>query len=78
MMTRNTFQILTGFLEREDDVEGRALPEPPAETQQTLRLLARGALPREEQAQVFATLNKNPDWIAWLAQEVKGLRTREQ
>jgi hypothetical protein len=71
----DTFQILAKFLEKfGDEVEGRELQEPAEETKQQLRRLARGSLPEAEQASLFAQLNQNPQWIGWLAQEVKGLR----
>ena len=69
------FQVLLRFLDRFDgEVEGRELSEPPAETKGRLQRFARGALPESEQAQIFALLDRNPEWIPWLAQEVKGLR----
>jgi hypothetical protein len=70
------FNILAKFLERYDDeVEGRALPEPADETKSKLRQLARGKLPEPEQEELFVLLNRNPNWIAWLAREVKTLRS---
>ncbi len=71
----DTFQILARFLDRfGDEVEGRELQEPAEADKLKLRRLARGNLPEPEQADLFAQLNRNPQWIAWLAQEVKGLR----
>ena len=71
----DTFQILAKFLERfGDEVEGRALQELPKDAQASLQRLARGTLPEEDQAGLFALLNKNPAWVGWLAQEVKALR----
>jgi hypothetical protein len=71
----DTFQILARFLERYgDDVEGRALAEPAVDAKEKLHRLARGTLPEAEQAELFAQLNRNPDWIAWLAREVKARR----
>jgi len=69
------FQVLLKFLDRFDgEVEGRELSEPPVETKSRLQRFARGALPDSEQAEVFALLDRNPEWIAWLAREVKELR----
>jgi hypothetical protein len=75
----NTFQILAGFLERHEcEVEGRAMvADPPAEAQRQLRLLAAGALPEPDQPKLFAQLNQNPEWVGWLAREVKARRQRE-
>jgi len=71
----NTFEILTGFLDRyEADVEGRELREPPDEIRVQLRALARGDLARTEQDDLMAILGQHPDWIARLADEVKALR----
>jgi hypothetical protein len=71
-----TFQILTGFLERYgNEVEGRELQEPPEEMKIKLQQLARGKLPEREQSDLFALLSRNPPWVARLAQEVKALRT---
>jgi hypothetical protein len=77
----DTFQILSGFLDRFGaEVEGRILQEPPDEVKSRLEQFARGSLPVEEQTGVFEMLNRNPQWVAWLASEVKSLRpgTREQ
>jgi hypothetical protein len=70
------FQILLKFLDRfDDEVQGRELSEPPAEAKTRLQQFARGGLPEQEQAKIFGLLDENPEWIAWLAQEVKGLRS---
>jgi len=75
---RNAFQILAGFLERyEGEVEGRAVSEPPPEAQQQLRSLARGDLPEAEQADLFSALYQNPEWIGWLAREIKARRDHQ-
>jgi len=72
------FQILLKFLDRFDaEVQGRELSEPPSQTKTRLQRFARGALPEPEQAEVFGLLDLNPDWISWLAQEVKGLRSAD-
>jgi len=71
----NTFQILAGFLERfGDEVEGRELPEPPAEIRAKLHAFARGNLPKADQSELMNLLSQNPGWISRLAQEVKALR----
>ncbi len=69
------FQILLKFLERfDDEVQGRELSEPAGDTKIKLQRFARGTLPEPEQADAFALLDRNPEWIGWLAKEVKGLR----
>lgn len=74
----NTFQILAQFLQRaEGEVEGRELQEPTVETKTQLQRLARGELAEGEQAGLFAELNSHPDWIVWLAREVKNLRAAQ-
>ena len=74
----DTFHILARFLERYgDDVEGRALPELTGDTQEKLKRLARGNLPEPDRMELFALLSRNPDWVAWLAREVKTLRGGE-
>ena len=73
---RGTFQILARFLDRfGPEVAGRELAEPPEKIQAQLRKLARGNLPQPEQEKVFMLLRNNPEWTAWLAQEVKDLRS---
>jgi hypothetical protein len=68
-------QILLKFLERfDDEVQGRELTEPAEETKIRLRNFARGTLPEKEQTEIFILLDRHPDWTAWLAKEVKGLR----
>jgi hypothetical protein len=74
----NTFRILAQFLKRTgEEVEGRELQEPPAEAKTKLRRLARGQLPEAEQPEVFGELNRHPEWVNWLATEIKGLRTAD-
>jgi len=71
----NTFQILATFLDRfEDEVEGRELQEPAEEVQAKLRDFAQGKLRGAEQSELLGLLNRNPQWIGRLAQEVKALR----
>jgi hypothetical protein len=68
-------QILLKFLERfDDEVHGRELQEPTEETKLKLREFARGNLAEKEQTEIFVLLDRNPEWTAWLAKEVKGLR----
>lgn len=71
-------QILLKFLDRfDDEVQGRELSEPAENTKVKLQRLARGTLSEEEQTEVFVLLDRNPDWTAWLAKEVKGMRSGE-
>jgi hypothetical protein len=68
-------QILLKFLERfDDEVQGRELSEPAEETKNKLQRFARGTLTEDEQTEIFILLDRHPDWTAWLAKEVKGLR----
>ncbi len=68
-------QVLLKFLERfDDEVQGRERTEPAEDTKIKLRDFARGTLPEKEQTEIFVLLDRNPDWTAWLATEVKGLR----
>jgi hypothetical protein len=70
-----TFEILAGFLERFGaEVEGREAQEPTEEAKAQLRKLARGSLEEAEQGKLYVLLNQNPEWVAWLAHEVKALR----
>lgn len=71
-------QILLKFLERfDDEVQGRELSEPAGDVKTKLQRFARGALPQPEQTEVFGLLDQHPEWTAWLAKEVKGLRSEE-
>jgi hypothetical protein len=77
VIVNNTFSILSGFLERfGDEVEGRELSEPTPEARAKLEQLARGTLPEPEQAGIWALLKQNPQWVVWLAQEVKAHRSK--
>ena len=68
-------QILLKFLERfDDEVQGRELLEPAQETKDKLQRFARGTLTDQEQTEMFILLDRHPDWTAWLAKEVRGLR----
>lgn len=68
-------QILLKFLERfDDEVQGREMTEPTDDTKIKLRDFARGTLSQKDQTEVFVLLDKNPEWTAWVANEVKGLR----
>ncbi|HWX21738.1 MAG TPA: hypothetical protein VN578_17680 [Candidatus Binatia bacterium] len=72
---RDTFQILAKFIERfGDEVEGRELQEPSQDTKVKLQQLARGTLSEPQRAELFLQLHHNPQWLPWLAQEVKALR----
>jgi hypothetical protein len=68
-------QILLKFLERfDDEVQGRELSEPPEDAKVRLQRFARGTLSEDEQTEVLVLLDRHPEWTAWLATEVKGLR----
>jgi hypothetical protein len=68
-------QILLKFLERfDDEVQGREVSEPTEDTKLKLRDLARGTLSESDQTEIFVLLDRHPEWTAWLANEVKGLR----
>lgn len=70
-----TFQILSRFLAQfGPEVEGREAAQPPEEVRSRLEQLARGNVSEPEQEGLFKLLRKNPEWTAWLAQEVKGMR----
>jgi hypothetical protein len=71
----SSFEILAGFLDRTDpEVEGRALEDPPPAAQEKLREFARGELPEAEQRELLDQLNRNRDWLPFLAEQVKALR----
>jgi hypothetical protein len=71
----NTFQILTGFLDRYDDeVQGRELAEPGDDLKVKLQQLAQGNLRGSDQAELMGLLNRQPQWIGVLAAQVKALR----
>jgi hypothetical protein len=68
-------QILLKFLDRfDEEVQGRELSEPTEDAKIKLQRFARGTLSEEDQTEVFVLLDRNPEWTAWLAKEVKGLR----
>ena len=76
-MTTNTFSILAGFLDRfNDEVEGHELSEPTPELKLKLEQLAQGTLGEAEQAKIWPVLNQNPQWVVWLADEVKKRRAK--
>lgn len=73
-----TFEILARFLQKfGDEVEGRQSTELPEETRAKLTQLAHGKLEPAARTELMAQLSHNPDWVAWLAQEVKGLRAAD-
>lgn len=77
-MATDPFNILAGFLDHFGrEVEGRELSEPTQEAKAKLEQLARGTLPDAEQAEVWDLLNQNPEWVHWLAQEVKAFAARK-
>lgn len=74
----DTFKILAEFLDKfGDEVEGRQFSEPAEETKKQLRQLARGELPAAERSALLNQLISHTEWISWLAQEVKSLRTAQ-
>jgi hypothetical protein len=69
---------LAGFLARYGvEVEGRETSPLPAEMENKLRAFARGALSEEEQLDLIRRLNEHPDWVAYLAGEIKALRMQQ-
>ena len=71
----NTFEILAGFLEHFDhEVQGREHAPVSDNVRIKLREFAAGKLPPHEQDDLVQALNRNPDWVASLAAEVKALR----
>jgi len=73
------FKILLKFLDRFDaEVQGRELPEPAEEVKTKLQRFARGTLLESDQGEIFSLLDQHPEWIGWLAREVKGLRRGDE
>jgi len=73
----NSFELLVEFLRRfDDEVEGRALTEPPEPVQRQLQALARGEVSEADRRELMRQLSANPDWVARLAAEVQALRAR--
>lgn len=73
-----TFEILARFLEKfGDEVEGRQFTQLPDETRNELSQLAQGTLEPAARTELMAQLSRNPDWVAWLAQEVKSRRSAQ-
>ena len=69
------FSILSRFLERfDDDVEGRALEDPPEDVKQKIARFAAGALPEAERTDLINLLQAHPQWVPLLAREVKARR----
>ena len=76
---QNTFEILAGFLERYGvEVEGRGTSPLPAEMENKLRAFARGELSEADQMDLIRRLDERPDWIAFLAGEIKALRLQKK
>lgn len=74
---KNTFAILAGFLDRADsEVEGRSAEPPPEAMKQRLQEFARGTLPEAEVGILVEQLNQNKNWMSFLAEEAKALRTK--
>ena len=72
-------EILLKFLDRfDDEVQGRELSELSEEAKTRLHCFARGTLPEDEQTEMFVLLDRHPEWTAWLAKEVKCLRSEER
>ena len=72
----NTFEILAGFLDHFDhDVQGREHLQVSENVRTKLREFAAGKLPPHEQDDLVQQLNRNPEWVASLAAEVKALRS---
>lgn len=71
----NNFEILAGFLARHDDeVEGHETVPLPAGVADQLRRFAQGQLTGPAQSEIIQQLGQHPDWVAFLATEVKALR----
>jgi hypothetical protein len=73
----NSFEMLVEFLQRfGDEVEGRALVEPPEPVQRQLEALARGEVSETDRRELMRQLSTHPEWVARLAAELQALRTR--
>lgn len=71
----NNFETLAGFLARYDDeVEGHETAPLPADVADQLRRFAQGQLTGPAQGEIIQQLGQHPDWVAFLATEVKALR----
>lgn len=71
----NNFEILAGFLARYGaEVEGRENAPLPTDVADQLRRFALGQLAGPLQSAIIQQLGQHPDWIAFLATEVKALR----
>ena len=77
-ITGEHFKVLTDFLregdETEPEVVGRGDFGPPQNMQKLLRAFAEGKLNTDQRAEVVALLRRNPEWVPFLAREVKTLR----
>jgi hypothetical protein len=72
------FQILTEFLRQYgDEVEGRSLEEPNTEIKRKLQRFVSGASEETERTELVGLLQDNPQWVPWLAAEVKAQRTEK-
>ncbi len=75
----NNFEILAGFLARYgDEVEGHESTPLTTEVADQLRRFARGQLAGPAQGEIIQQLGQHPDWVAFLATEVKALRNAGQ
>ena len=71
----DAFRILARFLEQFDlEVEGRSQEDPPEEVQSRLRRFAQGTLGPAEREDLVGLLRAHPQWVAFLAREVKAQR----
>jgi hypothetical protein len=69
------FGILARFLDQFDlEVEGRAREDPPEEVKSRLRQFAAGNLGPAEREELTRLLHQHPQWVGFLAEEVKALR----
>ena len=72
---KHEFEIFSQFLEGSpEDVEGCEQLNPPAALQARLRAFAGGTITEAERHAVIGELQAHPQWVPWLAREVKALR----
>ncbi len=69
------FKVIFRLLElTEGEVQGRQSTRPPKQVEGLIQALLSGELDASNRRQLCEALGREPRWLAWLAEQIKGRR----
>ena len=69
------FKVIFRLLElTEGEVQGRQSARPPKQVEGLIQALLSGELDASTRRQLCEVLSREPEWLAWVAEQIKGRR----